>query len=174
MNRIAILMIAAGLCGGCASSQGNRVVTAATPAQKEVLLDRVKSLAGTWEMVGQDGQKATIVYQVSAKGSAVREIMFPGSEHEMTNMYTMDGPDLLMTHYCAMGNQPHMRAAAGKSDRIEFKTAGVSNLTAADQMFMGQMTLVFVDANHIRQEWRSIKDGKLEGDHAKFDLTRRQ
>ena len=70
-----------------------------------------------------------------------------------------------------------MRAkAAGTttSDRIEFKTAGVSNLTAADQIYMGQMTIVFVDANHIRQEWRSLKNGEPVEEQTSFELTRKQ
>jgi hypothetical protein len=73
-----------------------------------------------------------------------------------------------------MGNQPHMRAAAGQSDRIAFRTAGVSNLTSPDQTYMGEMTIFFVDANHIRQEWQSLKNGAPAGHRASFTLTRRK
>ncbi len=196
MRRIVLLCITA-FCTACSSTHSQRVVTAAKPADKAALLDRIKSLAGTWETSGPDGKKMTVTYQVTSSGSAVREVMFPGTPTEMTNMYTMDGPNLLMTHYCAMGNQPHMTAssnatpttkttgastsaaAANASDaasnRIAFKTAGVSNLTAPDQMYMGQMTLTFVDNDHIRQEWQTIKNGTLVKEmQTDIDLTRKQ
>lgn len=156
---ILLLPIALGLAS-CQSTPGQpRAVTAATPAQKAALIDRVKSLAGTWDCDDPQGGKSTCVYQVSSNGSAVREVMFPGTDHEMTNMYTMDGPDLLVTHYCAMGNQPHMKAKAGDANRIEFKCCGVSNLTSPDQTYMGGLTITFVDADHVRQDWRSIESG---------------
>jgi len=53
------------------------------------------------------------------------------TDHEMTNVYHMDGPTLVMTHYCAAGNQPRLRAASGTSGTIDFKTDSVTNWTAA-------------------------------------------
>ncbi len=44
--------------------------------------------------------------------------MYPGMEHEMTNMYTLDGNTLVMTHYCAGGNQPRMRATGVENGRV--------------------------------------------------------
>lgn len=176
MRRIVLLCITA-FCTACSSThpRPQRVVTAAKPAEQAALLDRIKSLAGTWETVGPDGKKMTVDFHVTSNGSAVREVMFPGSGSEMTNMYTMDGPDLLMTHYCAMGNQPHMKASASQGNTIAFKTAGVSNLTAPDQLYMGQMTVIFVDKDHIRQEWQSIQNGAFQKEmQTNIDLTRRQ
>ena len=34
-----------------------------------------------------------------------------GTPMEMVTLYHMDGAELVATHYCAMGNQPRMRAA---------------------------------------------------------------
>jgi hypothetical protein len=174
VRRIALLCLTV-FCTDCSSTQSQRVVTAAKPTDKAALLDRIKGLAGTWETEGPDGKKMTVVYQLTSSGSAVREIMFPGTGSEMTNMYTMDGPDLLMTHYCAMGNQPHMKASASQGNTIAFTTAGVSNLTAPDQLYMGQMNVVFVDKDHIRQEWQTIKNGALQNEmQTNIDLTRKQ
>ena len=39
---------------------------------------------------------------------------------------------------------------------------------------MGEMTIVFKDADHIREEWRSIKNGKLQEPAVTFDLKRRK
>jgi hypothetical protein len=146
-------------------------VAAATDVQKQALLDRIKALQGTWsnpDLV--EGPAA--VFSVSSNGSVVREVMFPGSEHEMTNMYSMDGGDLLMTHYCAMGNQPHMKASLFADSQIKFTTAGVSNLTSADAAYMGQMTVTFIDADHIRQTWQSLVNGKPSEETTVINLTR--
>lgn len=167
-----LLLITLGLAACQTSPKGPQAVTQATPAQETVLIDRVKTLQGTWECDDVHGEKGACVYQVSSNGSAVREVMFPGTQHEMTNMYTMDGPDLLVTHYCAMGNQPHMKAKAGDANRIEFKCCGVSNLASPSQLYMGELTITFIDANHMRQEWRSFENGKA-GEPMAMDFVRR-
>jgi len=169
-----------GCCCNCDGDGDADTVTAATAAQQAALLDRVKALSGTWEMVDEKGVTQTAsVFTVTSNGSAVREVMFPGTQSEMTNMYTMDGADLVVTHYCAVGNQPHMRAKAGErggqADRIALKFDGVSNRTALDQLYMGEMTLVFVDVDHIRQEWRAFTGNGALSDHSPaFELTRKR
>ena len=76
-------------------------------------LERLKTLAGTWRghVVTEDGPPATVVYSVTAAGTAVTEALFPGTSHEMLTVYHLEGDDLVLTHYCAMGNQPRMKLA---------------------------------------------------------------
>jgi len=162
-------------CGGCAADRSDqpRAGTTATPAQQAALIEQVKKLEGTWTGSDEQGTTWKHVFKVSSSGSAVREIMFPGEAHEMTNMYHMDGPTLIMTHYCAAGNQPRMRAHAGTRGQISFKADGVGNLASPDAEYMGEMTIVFEDNNHIRQEWRSVKGGvAAPASNPVFRLTR--
>lgn len=179
---VALALVSVSLLSGCARSQADRhpahpdasqVVAPASDAQRAALLGRVKSLAGAWEMTGPDGQVATIVFGVTAAGSAVREVMFPGTAHEMTNMYHMDGASLLVTHYCASGNQPRMRASAAGADRIDFEFESITNMTGAAADAMSGLSIVWIDPDHIQQEWRSSKEGK-HGEPAIFDLRRRK
>lgn len=144
----------------------------AAPAQPPTMLDQVKQLAGTWEMKGQDGTVQTIIYSVGSGGSAVREIMFPGHPHEMTNMYHMDGNTMLVTHYCAAGNQPRMRATAATPGVLDFKTDSVTNLATPESHYMGGLRLVIVDKDHLRQEWKTVENGKVS-DGVVFELTRK-
>ena len=48
-----------------------------------------------------------------------RRFALPWLEYEMSCLdhavYHMDGPDLVMTHYCAAGNQPTMKFKPGKA-----------------------------------------------------------
>ena len=157
---------------GCATSQPH-AVAAATPQQTAAMFGQVKSLEGTWEMTDEKGNTmVAAVFAVSSNGSVVREVMFPGAPHEMTNVYHMDGPTLLVTHYCAEGNQPVMRARTATPGRIAFEFDSITNFTDPSGSYMGELTLVIVDKNHLRQEWVSFKDGKAQAPTV-FELKRR-
>src|SRR5277367_5888702 len=83
------------------------------PAPTNAGLEKMKKLAGTWVAADKDGKptdQVVSVIKVTAGGSAVHETLFPGQPMEMMSVYTADGPDLLMTHYCVLGNQPRMKA----------------------------------------------------------------
>jgi hypothetical protein len=162
-------LIALALAAAACQSSAPKVVDS-DPAVRQVLFEAVAGLEGRWQMEGPEGP-AYIEFALTAGGSAVRETMFPGTPFEMVNMYTLDGNALSMTHYCAAGNQPHMRADALEGDRLAFRTTGVSDLKSPDEHYMGSMTLVFVDADHVEQHWISLN--APESDHMPaFALTR--
>ncbi|HKD99862.1 MAG TPA: hypothetical protein VKE69_02535 [Planctomycetota bacterium] len=154
---------------GCQSSRPH-----ATPhddAARKPLFDAVKSLEGSWEMVGEDGTKGVTEFRVTSAGSVVREVMFPGGDHEMTNMYHLDGNALVLTHYCAMGNQPRMRAEKRDGDRLLFRSDSVGDL-APGQGYMGEMTLELVDRDHMAQTWRFFEaDGGSHETRFAFSRT---
>jgi hypothetical protein len=137
-------------------------VVDADPEQREALLGAVAALEGSWEGKSPDGQTGTSSFAVSSAGSVVVERMMEGTDHEMTNMYSLDGNDLVMTHYCAAGNQPRMRASGIEDGKIDFRYDGVQDLKAADEMYMGEMTLVIVDEDHIEQHWRAYRGTTLD------------
>lgn len=163
-------------CHGNRMGSAPTAITAASDQQRGMLLDQVKKLAGTWEMVDEKGKKTVAsVFTVGSGGTAVREIMFPGSDHEMTNMYHMDGDSLIMTHYCAVGNQPRMRASSGSAGKIVFTFDSVTNFCKTDDHCMGEMTLVITDNDHMEQQWRGLKDGRFGSDHDPvFKFTRKK
>jgi hypothetical protein len=66
-----------------------------------------------------------------------------------------------------------MRATTAGADRIEFKFDSVTNKTSADQNCMGQLTIIFKDKDHIREEWQSLKNGKND-EFVAFDLERKK
>src|SRR5262245_32491894 len=86
---------------------------AAPAAPTNAGLEKLKTLVGTWVAADKDGKptdQVVSVIKLTAGGSAVHETIFPGQPHEMVSVYTVDGPDLVMTHYCMLGNQPRMKA----------------------------------------------------------------
>jgi hypothetical protein len=169
------LFTCASLSLACASPASPRVVPPASP-ESLALFERVKALEGTWTMPDeQGGTQVASVFTLSSSGSAVREVMFPGTPHEMTNVYHLDGPALVMTHYCAGGNQPRMRAEAVDAATLAFRLDAISNLTAADGAYMGELTLVSEGPDTLRAAWKTFQNGAVVTDHSPvFTLTRRR
>ncbi len=147
----------------------------AAQGQARPAFERLKSLAGDWVGTGEtpDGPPVRVVYRVTGAGSALVETLFPATEHEMVTVYHLDGPDLVLTHYCAAGNQPHMKlnVAASAADRLVFDFGGGTNLDPAVDQHMHSATFAFADENHIEVEWRSFAKGQPSGTH-RFKLTR--
>lgn len=166
-------------CGiaGCQSGRaGAGAVVAGEPsAEATAAFERVKGLAGTWEMTDDKGQKQTaLVITVISGGSVVHETMMPGGEHEMVNVYHLDGPRVLVTHYCAMGNQPRMACRGiGADGSLTFAFDSVTNLGSADQEFMGSLTLRQPTPGQLVQEWQSLKLDGQKTEHVRFELTRK-
>jgi hypothetical protein len=136
----------------------------AAPAAGAPALDSFKALAGEW-VAAEDNQlakKGQLVarYEVTAGGSAVVETIFPGHPHEMRTVYTAEGKDLVLTHYCVNGNQPRMRARAAKAPRVDFAFDGGGTIDPTKDRHMNSASFDFVGPDELRTEWREIKDGK--------------
>jgi len=149
---------------------------AASQARTTPAFDRFKALAGEW-VAADDGdmvKKGDLVarYHVTAGGTAVVEELFPGTPNEMTTVYHLDGQDLLLTHYCMMGNQPQMRAKPTASSRVAFDFDGGKNIDPKRDPHMHGASFEFVSANEVRTEWTHYNDGKPAGT-ASFHLVRR-
>lgn len=152
MQPLARVAFVLALSGAACTTSGPQRVVEADPAHREQLLGAVTALQGRWVMHDPQGDAFT-EFAVTSNGTAVRETMFPGMPHEMTNMYVLDGNSLELTHYCAGGNQPRMRAEKLVDGRLEFRPVWVGDLKSPDEPYMGAMTLVLIDADHIEQRW---------------------
>ena len=142
----------------------------ASPASEQPaphLIDRFKALAGEWSAEGLEGNsdpKLTIRYEVTGGGSAVVETLWPGSPHEMRTVYYRDGDDVVLTHYCASGNHPTMRAKGSDGKTLVFAFDRANNFDPAKDGHMHDARFVFEGADEIRSTWNFWKDGK-PGDH---------
>jgi hypothetical protein len=137
-------------------------VLAASAAAQEKKADerfeKLKKLAGEWT---DDKGKVTARYAVTASGSAVTETLFPGESYEMLTVFTMDGKDLVLTHYCALGNQPRMKAAEKlDGNKLAFTCAGVGNTASHDELHMHSAVVEFTDDDNIVWTWSSFEKGK--------------
>lgn len=126
--------------------------------------EAIKKLAGEWSKADEAGQPAGPVVssiRVTAGGSAVQETLFPGTEREMVTLYHLDRGELVLTHYCMLGNQPRMRAEPGEdAGPIEFKCAGGGNLQSEDDKHMHHLRIKRVDDDHLEADWTLHEQGK--------------
>jgi hypothetical protein len=141
------------------------------------LFQRLKAMQGEWVALDGSGKptnQVISVFRVTSSGHAVREVMFPGSDHEMVNMYYRDGASVQMTHFCASGNQPRLRLLPGaQSGAVRLEFIDITNLASANDEHMHEGQFVWINADHLKTEWRAFKYGKyLES--TRFDMVRRK
>lgn len=127
--------------------------------------ERLKTLAGEWQgTMGERGgtNLATVNYRVTAAGSALVETLGSGTPYEMPTVYHLDGQKLVLTHYCAAGNQPRMalNARASSAERLVFDFAGGTNLKSTKDGHMHSLRIRFEGPNAVATEWDYWKAGK--------------
>ncbi len=138
--------------------------------------DRIKALVGTWQGTKQSlkGQETIIVeYSVTAKGSAVMERFFPGTPKEMVSIYTQDGHELTMTHYCILGNQPRMQTHGTESgDRVTLHYVDGAGMRSFNDTHMHELTITFQDTDRMTHQWTLYDKGQKADTHT-FAFSRR-
>ncbi len=149
------------------ASRGEDAPAVAKPANPT--FEKLKKMAGTWVEADKDGKptdKVVSVVKVTAGGSAVQETTFPGQPMEMVSVYHCDKGDVLMTHYCVLGNQPRMKAdPASPPNRIVWKFAGGTNLDPAKDAHMHGATVTFVGDDHLEIAGEAWEGGKPSDAH---------
>jgi hypothetical protein len=142
---------------------------AASAAQKS--FEELKTLDGSWGGKGANGELVEVSYRVTSNGSALMSEI-KGKE-DMITMFNLDGERLLMTHYCAVGNQPRMVASPSPDGKtFTFAFLDATNLATPDAPHMNHLVISMPDANHHTEEW-------VYNDHGKemkevFDLWRKK
>ena len=120
---------------GVARSEDGKSKAATNPT-----FEKLKKLVGTWVETDKDGrptQKIASIIRLTAGGSAVHETLFPGDDMEMISVYHLNKDDVLMTHYCMLGNQPRMKAdPASPPNKIRWVFTGGTNLDPSKDAHM--------------------------------------
>jgi hypothetical protein len=145
-------------------------VFAQSDAQKS--FDQLKSLAGSWEGKSSEGEPVQVSYRMTAGGSALMSEIV-GHGEDMISMINFDGPNrLLLTHYCAVGNQPRMQATASPDGKtITFNFVDATNLDSQQSGHMDHVVLAMLGPDHHIEEWNFVDHGKQI--KRVFDLTRK-
>lgn len=139
--------------------------------------DKLKALAGDWiDLDGAFGMKdkVAVTYRVTGGGKTVIETLFAGQPHEMVTVYHQDGRDVALTHYCAAGNQPRMRATTTDGRTLAFDYDGGSNLDPAKDGHMHSGRIEFLGPDQVKAQWIGWEGGKPSGHSPTFNLARKK
>jgi hypothetical protein len=148
---------------------------AAEPVSAQATFDRLKTLAGEWRgTIGErgTGQPAAVSYRLIANGSALVETILAGTPQEMITVYHPDRDKLVVTHYCAAGNQPKLALTKKSTPEVlDFDFVSGSNMKSKNDEHMHALRIRFEGANAIVTEWDGFKGGRKTST-MKFFLTR--
>lgn len=104
-----MLILLAMALGSLAPSAGEYQMGAPVTHSKD--FEKMKELAGVWEGkadMGKGLEQLKVTYELTSAGNAIVERFDAGKPHEMVTVYHDYNGKLTMTHYCSLGNQPHM------------------------------------------------------------------
>jgi len=154
------LALFAGVGGAARTAAASEVAPAPAPAAGEAAFARLLDLAGQWESVTAKGTVIRLTFEPISRGSALVERYEAGTTLTQT-VYHPDGQRLLLTHYCAQGNQPRLVAdLTGPADHLPFTFLDVTNLAGAGASRMVACEFIFEDADHFtRSETYSNETG---------------
>ncbi len=139
-----------------------------TVADTASVFERLKGLAGKWQGTFEwSGDRsgsgsATVDYYLTGNSSAVVENLAYEKAPVMTSVYHLDGNSLRMTHYCAAGNQPRLKAASFDKDEktIQFEFVDSTNLAIPEAPHVNQVQLSFENENEINLIFTFLNHGK--------------
>ncbi len=145
---------------------------AAEPYDAKAAFERLKSLAGEWQAKTKEGN-VKVTYEVISGGSALLEREVLPSGGDMVSVYHLDGPRLMMTHYCLAQNQPRLMAKSYDPAKGElvFEFLDVTNLSRPGAGHINGAVFRFVDRDNIKSEWSFVQDGKQQ-EHEVFEVKR--
>jgi len=170
-----VLVLLVGL--GSTALAGERDDHAAGPKVEDPRFEYLSRLAGTW-VVSSSGPDIPdgmlFEFRLTAGGTAIEEREMVGTPHEMVTLYTMQGEDLVATHYCMLGNQPRLRAAARVvDDTLSFACDGKpGNARSHDDAHIHGWTLRLAEDGRIHYAAQMARDGRVTEVH-EVVLTRR-
>ena len=141
------------------------------------MLNTFKALEGEWAGTHtshkSEEEQVTIIYRTISAGTAVEERIFADTPKEMITVYHgSDNGGILMTHYCALGNQPRMQLKNTDGKSFEFQFLDGVNIDRETTGHMGGMTLTVIDEDTIEHEWDYYEGGEVK-DSGRFTFTRK-
>jgi hypothetical protein len=156
------MILTVGVFAGARATLAQDTAAAKAGIDAKTAFGKIKTLVGEWKSTTSGGHSAkedsdhgkggvTITYRLTGAGSALVETQFPGTDHEMVSIYHLDGDDLRMTHYCAMGNQPRVKLDRANStpEHLIFVFDGGTNLDPSKDQHIHGVAITFEKDGHV-------------------------
>jgi len=164
---IRILVLTAVLFGTVAAIAEEKPMYASVTHSKD--FDRMKELVGVWEGktdMGKGMENLRVTYELTSAGNALIERLDAGRPHEMVTVYYDYNGNLAMTHYCVLGNQPHMVLSnPGESNLTFTLSEKMPGLVSSNEMHMHSLTIAFDGKDAVIETWTLYDNGARKSDH---------
>jgi len=176
MKRLITIMVLVLLGIALASlSAGAGEMKTGAPVVHSKDFEAMKALVGVWEGsadMGKGMEAFKVTYELTSAGNAILERSLAGSSHEMVTVYHDSGGKLTMTHYCSLGNQPHMELKSSGDNAIEFVLSEKNHgLASATETHMHALKITFVNKDSITEKWTLFEKGEKKSEEV-LKLTR--
>lgn len=125
------------------------------------------ALPGTWVLTGDSGRTLEVGYRLVSHDSALLETFGADPNNQTLSVYHPDGASMLLTHYCAQGNQVRLRASAVAPGRVAFRYLDASNVDPAMSV-MHELVFVLGPGTLERTEVYQAHDGARETSVLRF------
>ncbi|HET6364443.1 MAG TPA: hypothetical protein VFG02_05290 [Nitrospirota bacterium] len=162
---ITMITVAVMLLGAFAVHAGEKMGAPVTHSKDFVSM---KELVGVWEGkadMGKGMETLRITYESTSAGNAIVERFGAGKPHEMVTVYYDYGGKLTMTHYCSLGNQPHMELSnPGEANLMFILSDKIPGLVSMDEMHMHALTMAVDGKDSITQTWTLYDKGAKKSD----------
>ena len=137
--------------------------------------ERMKELVGVWEGktdMGKGMEQLKITYELTSAGNAIVEKFAAGQPHEMVTVYYDYNGKLALTHYCSLGNQPHMEITnPGDGAMLFVLSEQAPNLVSLKETHMHAHSITIDGKNSMTQTW-TLYDKGAKANEVSVKLTR--
>lgn len=137
--------------------------------------EKMKELVGVWQGttdMGKGTQAIKATYELTSAGNAILERLFVGLPYEMITVYYDYNGKLTMTHYCSLGNQPHMDLMnPGEKNMLFVLSEKNPNLASVKETHMHSLNISFDNKDSITQTWSRYEKGEKKSESV-IKLTR--
>jgi hypothetical protein len=152
--------------GTHASSAGEYQMGAPVTHSRD--FEKMKELVGAWEGKADRGmgmEQLKVTYELTSAGNAVVERFDAGKPHEMVTVYHDYSGKLTMTHYCSLGNQPHMELTTSVGNNLTFVLSEKDpGLVSLNETHMHALTIAVDGKDSITHTWTLYDKGAKKSD----------
>ena len=168
-----VLLLALSACTPELTLGGSPASTAASSAKwasdtDAAWVELQRALVGRWKATTPDNRSFVLAYRVVSNGTALVETFTSSaSGKETLSVYHRDGATLMLTHYCAQGNQARLKAVVATRDMVVFGFLDASNV-ATEQDVMHQLTIALRPDGFDQETVYRLPNGALQTTTLRF------
>jgi hypothetical protein len=127
-----------------------------------------RALVGRWKATTPDNRSFLLAYRLVSNGTALVETFTSSaSGKETLSVYHRDGGTLMLTHYCAQGNQARLKAVVATREKVVLTFLDATNV-APEQDVMQQLTVVLRPDGFDQETVYRLPSGALETTTLRF------